>query len=61
MFIVAGLHVPVMPLVETPGNAGAGLLRQSGPMASKVGMIWSAMVMLNVVTAPHCPASGVKV
>src|SRR6476620_9888551 len=38
VLIVAGDHVPVMPLLEVNGNVGAVALRQSGPMASKTGV-----------------------
>ena len=61
VFIVAGFHVPVMPLFEVKGSTGATELRQSVAMAVNVGVIWLVIVTLNVVTAPHCPAFGVKV
>ena len=61
MLIVAGLQVPVIPLVEVPGSAGAAEFRQSGPIAAKVGVIWVATVTLKVVVVPHPPALGVNV
>ena len=39
VLIIAGFHVPVMPLVEVNGNAGGIEFRQNGPIALKVGVI----------------------
>jgi hypothetical protein len=61
VLMVAGFHVPIIPLVEVNGNAGAIEFRQNGPIASNVGVIWSVTVMLKVVEDPHWPASGVNV
>ena len=61
MLIVAGLHVPGMPLFEVVGNAGAVLFWQSGPMAVNVGVTCGSIVMLKVAGIAHCPADGVKV
>ena len=43
--IVAGLQVPVIPLLEVSCSAGAVALRQSGPMASKTGITASSTVI----------------
>ena len=59
--IVAGFHVPLIPLVDINGNAGAAALRQSEPNGLKMGVISGVTVTSNVVAAAHCPASGVKV
>ena len=59
--MVAGLQVPVIPLLEVAGNAGAVLFRQSGPMASKTGVTEVAMVMDKVAGSAQAPAAGVKV
>ena len=61
VFIVAGLHVPVMPLLDVVGNAGAILFWQSGPIAVNAGVICGLMVIGNVAMMAHCPADGVKV
>ena len=39
MLIVAGLHVPVMPLVDVVGNVGAVEFWQIGPIAVNAGVI----------------------
>lgn len=39
VLITAGLQVPLMPLLDVTGNAGAAAFTQSGPMAVKVGVI----------------------
>ena len=61
VLIVAGLQVPVMPLVEVVGSAGAVLFWQSGPIAVNAGVICGSIVMINVACIAHCPADGVKV
>ena len=59
--LVAGLHVPVMPLLDVAGNVGAVLFWQSGPIAVNDGVICGLMVTLSVVVVAHSPAAGVKV
>src|SRR4030095_11623860 len=61
VLIVAGLHVPVMPLVDAAGRAGAVLFWQSGPIWANAGVIWVAITTSIVVVAAHWPAAGVKV
>ena len=61
VLIVAGLHVPLTPLLDVAGNAGARLFWQSGPIAVNIGVICALMVMLKVVLVAHCPAAGVNV
>jgi hypothetical protein len=61
VLIVAGLQVPVMPLVEVAGRTGAVEFRQSDPIGSKVGVTSGSTVTLNVVVVAHCPAVGVNV
>ena len=39
VLIIAGLQVPVMPLVDVAGNAGATAFRQSEPNGLKVGVM----------------------
>ena len=61
VLIVAGLHVPGMPLLDVAGKVGAALFWQSDPIAVNVGVICGLIVMLNVAVIAHCPAEGVKV
>jgi hypothetical protein len=37
--MVKGFHVPVMPLLEVDGSAGAVLLMHRGPIGEKLGVI----------------------
>jgi hypothetical protein len=61
VLMVAGFQVPVIPLVDVNGNAGATEFWHSGPMIANVGMIWLVIVTLNCTVVPHCPGSGVNV
>lgn len=61
MLIVAGFHVPVTPLVDVAGSAGAMLLWQRGGICRNTGVTWLVIVTDIVVDAPHCPGAGVKV
>ena len=58
--IVAGLHVPGMPLVDIAGNAGAALFWQSCAICVNAGIAAGLMVTLKVVVVAHCDA-GVNV
>ena len=58
---MAGLHVPVKPLVEVVGKSEMAVPAQNGPKGSKDGVIGSEMTMVRVVATPHWPALGVKV
>jgi len=61
--IVAGLHVPVIPLVEVVGNAGGVSPLQIDMLVPKlkVGVIFGFTVTTNVAGKAHCPAVGVNV
>ena len=61
VLITAGDQVPVMPLLDVAGNAGAAAFRHSGPMVVKAGVICASMITFNVVVVAHSPAAGVKV
>jgi hypothetical protein len=61
VLMTAGLHVPVMPLVDVAGNAGAVLFWHSGPICVNVGVICVAITISIVAVMAHCPAAGVKV
>jgi len=53
VLIVAGDHVPVIPLVDVVDNAGATLFWQSGPIAAKAGVMLPVMVISMVTTVAH--------
>ena len=57
----AGLHVPVIPLVEVVGNADNEPPLHIGDTAAKVGVTFVFTTISNVVVVAHCPAVGVKV
>ena len=59
--MVAGLQVPVMPLLEVGGNDGAEQFCQSGAIVLNVGVICGLTVTGNVAVVAHCPADGVNV
>jgi hypothetical protein len=61
VLIVAGVQVPVMPLLDIAGNTGAIEFTQSGPMAVNTVVICASMVTFNIAEVAHCPAAGVKV
>jgi len=61
VLMVAGLHVPPMPLLDVAGNVGAVLFWHSGPIAVNVGVTCGFTVMLSVAVTAHCPAAGVNV
>jgi hypothetical protein len=45
VLIVAGFHVPLIPLFEAAGNTGAIAPTQSGPIAVNTGVICAAIVI----------------
>lgn len=53
VLIVAGLQVPFIPLEDVPGNNGALLFWQSGPICVNVGLPWFVIVIAIVVAVPH--------
>ena len=53
VLIVAGFHVPVMPLVDVVGKAGAVPFWQSGPIAAKAGVMLLVIVISTVTAAAH--------
>jgi hypothetical protein len=59
--MIAGLQVPLMPLLDVNGRIGAAELRQSEPNGLNVGVIIGLTVTSIVVAVAHWPASGVKV
>ena len=61
VLIVAGLHVPLIPLLDVAGKAEAVLFWHNGPACVNVGTTCGLTVMLNVALVAHCPAAGVKI
>lgn len=61
VLMLAGLQVPVIPLVEVPGSVPGAAPAQYGPSVVKVGVIPELTVTIMVVVVAHCPAAGVKV
>ena len=63
LFIVAGDHVPLNPLLEVVGSAGMLAPAQyvvTNPL-NMGAMLPLFIVMVMVAVVAHCPASGVKV
>ena len=63
MLTVAGLHVPVTPLLDVVGNAGTVDPIQMEALVPKlnVGVSIGLTVTVNVCVVAHTPAVGVKV
>jgi hypothetical protein len=61
LLTVAGLHVPIIPLVEVVSKTGAVVPLQNAGIAVKVGATIAFTAMDSVVEMPHCPAFGVNV
>src|SRR5678815_5020515 len=59
--MVAGFHVPVIPLLEAAGRIGAVAPTQSGPIAVNTGVICAAIVISIDAGLAHSPAAGVNV
>jgi hypothetical protein len=53
VFIVAGLHVPVTPLFDVVGKAGAVAFWHNGPICVNVGVTCALMVTLKVAVVAH--------
>jgi hypothetical protein len=58
---VAGLHVPVIPLLEVPGKTGAVEPVHIAPMGLKTGVILAVTVIEMVTGTAHCPVEGLNV
>jgi len=61
LLFIAGLQVPIMPLVDVVGKAGIEDPAQYGPAELKAGVIIGLTVIVSVVVTAHCPAEGVNV
>ena len=49
VLIAAGLHVPVMPFVEVPGNAPGAAPTQYGPKAANAGVTMAVPTTLPLI------------
>jgi hypothetical protein len=61
LLTVAGLHVPVIPLVDVVGNTGAVAPLQNAGTAANVGVTFVLTVTDKVVVVAQSPTVGVKV
>ena len=61
VLIVAGLHVPVTPLVDVTGNVGALAFWHKAPIALNVGTTGGTIVIFIVAVLAHCPELCVNV
>lgn len=53
VLIVAGLHLPVMPLLEVTGNVGAVEFWHNGPIGEKVGLSLGVIVTFTTNVLAH--------
>ena len=53
--------MPVIPLLDVVGNAGAPEFWHNGPIAVNVGVTGAVITTVMVVLVPHWPLLGVKV
>ena len=60
VLITAGLHVPVIPLLELEGSEGAEAFWHSGVIWVNVGIILAVITISIVVEDAHSAAFGVK-
>ena len=61
VLIVAGVHVPVMPLFDVPDSTGGVENWQMVPMVLNTGSTAGFIAMVIDVLLAHCPAIGVNV
>ena len=57
----AGLHVPVMPLVDVVGKAASAEPEHIGATALNKGTVFALTTTVSVVVVAHNPAVGAKV
>ena len=53
VLLIAGVHAPVMPLVDVVANAGIEAPLQNGPTATNVGVTFGLIVIVSVVVVAH--------
>lgn len=61
VLFIAGVHVPVIPLLEVAGNGAITAPEHTGATAVNVGVTFGVTVMVIVAVVAHCPAAGVNV
>jgi hypothetical protein len=61
VLLIAGDHVPVIPLFDVVGKALIVAPEQNGPTEANVGVMFGVIVIVNVAVVAHCPAVGVNV
>ena len=57
----AGVHVPVIPLVDVVGNGDKAAPEQIGATELNIGVTFGLTVIVRVAVVAHCPAVGVNV
>ena len=57
----AGVHVPVIPLLDVVGSAVSVVPEQIGATVVNVGVMFGLTVIVNVVVVAHWPTVGVNV
>ena len=60
LLIVAGFHVPTIPLGDVVGNVGATAPKQNGGISGKLGVINCVTFIVKVCDVAHTPRGGVK-
>ena len=53
VLLIAGAHVPVIPLLDVVGNADSGSPEQMGATAVKAGVIFGLTLIVSVVLVAH--------
>ena len=61
VLLSAGLHDPVIPLLDVVGSADSVAPLQIAATGVKVGVMFGFTVIVSVAVVAHCPAAGVKV
>ena len=56
----AGVHEPVIPLLDVVGNGFNVAPEQIGATAVNVGVMFGLTTIVSVAVVAHCPAVGVK-
>ena len=60
VLMIEGLQVPLMPLSEVVGKAGAAAPAHIPAMAANVGVVLVPTVTVRLTVPAHKPAAGVK-
>ena len=61
LFIVAGFHVPIIPLGDVLPKTGATEPKQNAGIGGKLGTVAAVIVTFSVCDIAHCPVFGVNI